>query len=104
MNFLLKSVNLKPDGWLWHFPHYYIVMFLLVLIAIALLIITMRRSAKNSAKLDILIAQLVPTICPCCHEETLVTVRQCTSPKCRSIMILKDKKHSPARAQHASGD
>lgn len=97
MQTCLRSVNLKPDGWLWYFPQYHIIIFLLVLVAIALLIITVRRAKKNSAKLDMLIAHFAPTVCPCCQEKTMVTVRECISPKCRSITVLKEKRF-------ASGD
>jgi hypothetical protein len=90
MNFLLKSVNLKPDGWLWYFPQYHVIMFGLVLIAIALMAVAVCLLAIFLSRLNVWIAQTVHTTCPCCHGETLVTIQKCASPQCRFVRILRD--------------
>jgi hypothetical protein len=91
MNFL-HLVNLKSDGWLWYFPQYHAVMFVLVLMVIGLMVGVIRRLRNLLTKLDLLIAHTILTTCPCCHRDTLATVQECTSPACRSIRILKNKK------------
>jgi len=111
VNYLLKSVNLKPDGWLWYFPQYHIVIFILVLFAIAMLILTVVlltiivcRVINNSAKLDLVLGCLTLTECPCCHRKSVRTIQQCTSPDCREIQVLKDRLELLPVAQHAHGD
>lgn len=100
MQFLLKSVNLKPDGWLWYFPQYHVIMFVLVLIAMTLMAVAVCLLAVFLSRLDVWVAQTVLTTCPCCHHSTLTTIQKCASPECKFIRILRD----PAPAQCSATD